>query len=110
MYDMSPLQYISKTFTHLSKVNLPNIRKGLVKVTFPSPFQYLNSSLSKSLSTLNVYLCAVSYLILFIYFGNMRLKDNDIFKTFHDITYAIVLYLHEAHSHVCRTLSCSLKP
>ena len=54
---MSPLQYLSKTFT--SKVTLPNIRKGLVKVTFASHLQYLNGSLSKSLRSLKVYFHAV---------------------------------------------------
>ena len=61
MYDIPPLQYLCKIFTCASKVTLSNIRKGFVKVTFPSPFQYLNSSLSKSLSTLNVYFRTVLY-------------------------------------------------
>ena len=52
MMERSPLQYLSKTFTRSSKVTSPNIRKGLVKVTFPSHFQYLNGSLSKSLRSL----------------------------------------------------------
>ena len=60
MYDMSPLQYLSKTFTCSSKVTLTNIRKGLVKVTFASHLQYLNGSLSKSLRSLEVYFRAVS--------------------------------------------------
>ena len=59
MMERSPLQYLSKTFTYLSKVTLPNIRKGLVKVTFPSHLQYLNGSLSKSLRSLKVYFRAV---------------------------------------------------
>ena len=59
MYDIPPLQYLSKTFTCLSKVTLPKIRKGFVKVIFPLPFEYLNGSLSKSLSTLKVYFHAV---------------------------------------------------
>ena len=37
-----------------SKVTLSNIRRGLVKVTFPSPLQYLKGSLSKPLSSFNV--------------------------------------------------------
>ena len=57
--ERSPLQYLSKTFTRSSKVTLPNIRKGLVKVTFPSHLQYPNGSLSKSLRSLKVYFCAV---------------------------------------------------
>ena len=59
MMEMSHLQYLSKTFTCSSKVTLPNIRKGLVKVTFPSHLQYLNGSLSKSLRSLKVYFRAV---------------------------------------------------
>ena len=59
--ERSPLQYLSKTFTHSSKVTLPNIRKGFVKVTFPSHLQYLNGSLSKSLRSLKVYFRAVVY-------------------------------------------------
>ena len=55
----SPLQYLSKIFTCLSKVTLSNIRKSLVKVTFPSPLSYLNDSLTKSLSTLKAYFHAV---------------------------------------------------
>ena len=53
MYDTSPLQYFSKTFTWSSKVTLPNIRNGLVKVTFPSKWlsfqtpQYLKGLLSR---------------------------------------------------------------
>ena len=61
MMERSPLQYLSKTFTHSSKVTLPNIRKGLVKVTFPSHLQYLNGSLPKSLRSLKVYFRAVMY-------------------------------------------------
>ena len=57
--ERSPLQDLSKTFTHSSKVTLPNIRKGLVRVTFPSHLQYLNGSLSKSLRSLKVYFRAV---------------------------------------------------
>ena len=57
--ERSYLQYLSKTFTCSSKVTLPNIRKGLVKVTFPSHLQYLNGSLSKSLRSLKVYFRAV---------------------------------------------------
>ena len=52
---MEPLQYLSKTFTYSSKVAMPNIRKGLVKVTFQSHLQYLNGSLSKALRSLKVY-------------------------------------------------------
>ena len=59
MMERSPLQYLSKTFTRSSKVTLPNIRKGLVKVTFPSHLQYLNGSISKSLRSLKVYFRAV---------------------------------------------------
>ena len=59
MYGIPPLQYLSRTFTCLSKVTLPKIREGFVKVTFPLPFQYLNGSLSKSVSTLKVYFRAV---------------------------------------------------
>ena len=59
MHHMSHLQDLSKTFTCLSKVTLPNIKKGLVKVTFQSPFQYPNGSLSKSLWSLKVYFRAV---------------------------------------------------
>ena len=59
MMERSPLQYLSKTFTCSLKVTLPNIRKGLVKVTFPSHLQYLNGSLSKSLRSLKVYFRAV---------------------------------------------------
>ena len=65
--ERSPLQYLSKTFTHSSKVTLPNIRKGLVKVTFPSHLQYLNGSLSKSLRSLKVYFRAVIYIYIYIY-------------------------------------------
>ena len=61
MIERSPLQYLSKTFTRSSKVTFPNIRKGLVKVTFPSHLQYLNGSLSKSLRSLKVYFRAVIY-------------------------------------------------
>ena len=57
--ERSPLQELYKTFTRSSKVTLPNIRKGLVKVTFPSHLQYLNGSLSKSLRSLKVYFRAV---------------------------------------------------
>ena len=48
VYDigLSPLQYLSKTFT--SKVTLAKVRKGLVKVAFPSSLQYLNGSLFKT--------------------------------------------------------------
>ena len=60
MMEMSPLQDLSKTFARSSKVTLPNIRKGLVKVTFPSHLQYLNGSLSKSLRSLKVYFRAVN--------------------------------------------------
>ena len=49
MHLISPYQDLSKKFT--SKVTLSKIRNGLVKVTFPSPFQYLNGSLSKPLSS-----------------------------------------------------------
>ena len=35
MYDISPLQYLFKTFTYSSKVTLLNISKGLGQVTFP---------------------------------------------------------------------------
>ena len=49
MYKISPFQYLSNAFTSSSNVNFPNIRKGLVKMTFPSHFQDLNGSLSKSL-------------------------------------------------------------
>ena len=38
---------------------MPKIRIGLVKVTFPSHLQHLNSSLSKSLNSLEVYFLAV---------------------------------------------------
>ena len=38
---------------------MPKIRESLVKVTFPSHFQHLNGSLSKSLSYLEVYFRAV---------------------------------------------------
>ena len=48
MYLISPYQDLFKKFA--SKVTLYKIRKGLVKVTFPSPFQYLNGSLSTPLS------------------------------------------------------------
>ena len=58
VYDTSPLQYLSKTFTCSSKVTLPNIRKGLVKVTFPS--RTFTMALSKSLRSLKVYFRAVS--------------------------------------------------
>ena len=61
--ERSPLQYLSKTFTRSSKVTLPNIRKGLVKVTFPSHLQYLNGSLSKSLRSLKVNFRAVGMLL-----------------------------------------------
>ena len=61
--ERSPLKYLSKTFTRSSKVTLPKIRKGLVKVNFPSHLQYLNGSLSKSLRSLKVYFRAVSVLI-----------------------------------------------
>ena len=57
--ERSPLQYISKTFTRSSKVTLPNIMKGLVKVTFPSHLQYLNGFISKSLRSLKVYFRSV---------------------------------------------------
>ena len=57
--ERSPLQYLSKTFTRSSKVTFPNIRKDLVKVTFPSHLLYLNGSLSKSLRSLKVYFRAV---------------------------------------------------
>ena len=43
---LSQLQYLSNAFICSSKVTLPNIRKGLVKV-FSSDFQYLTGSLSK---------------------------------------------------------------
>ena len=56
---MSPLPYLSKTFACSSKVTLPNIRKGLVKVTFPSPSQHRIGSLFKSLRSLKVYFRAV---------------------------------------------------
>ena len=55
MHEMSHLQYLSKTCTSSSKVTLLNIRKGFVKVTFPSPLQYLNGSLSKSLRSFKIY-------------------------------------------------------
>ena len=48
-------------FTCSSEVTLPHIRKGLVNVTFPSPFQYFNGSLSKTLKFLKVYFRAVYY-------------------------------------------------
>ena len=60
VYYISAFQYLSKTF---SKVTLPNIRKGLVKVTFPSPLQYLNGSLFKPLLSLKVY-CAHQTVVL----------------------------------------------
>ena len=53
MYDISPLQYLSKIFTCSSKVTVPHTRKGLVKVTFPSPLQYLNGSISETLGSLS---------------------------------------------------------
>ena len=59
MMERSPLQDLSKTFTHSSMVTFPNIRKGLVKVNFPSHLQYLYGSLSKSLRSLKVYFRAV---------------------------------------------------
>ena len=36
----SPFQYLFKTFTYSVKVTLPDIRKGLVKVTYPSTLQH----------------------------------------------------------------------
>ena len=59
MHDMSHLQYLSKTCTCSSKVTLPNIMKGFVKVTFPSPLQNLEGPLSKSLRSLKIYFRAV---------------------------------------------------
>ena len=58
--ERSHLQDLSKTFTRSSKMTLPHIRNGLVKVTFPSHLQYLNGSLSKSLRSLKVYFRAVT--------------------------------------------------
>ena len=46
------------------------IRKGLVKMTFPSHLQYLNDSLSKSLSSLKVYF----RIVLPLGFPNMASK------------------------------------
>ena len=54
VYDMSLLQYLSKTFTCSSKVTVPFYRRGLVNVTFPSPLQYINDSLSKPLISAKV--------------------------------------------------------
>ena len=58
------IHHLYNTFpTHLpvhSKVTLPNIRKGLVKVTFSSPSQCLNGSLSKSLRYIKVYFHTVN--------------------------------------------------
>ena len=61
MYNIPPLQYLSRIFTSASKITLPNIRKVFIKATFLSPFQYLDGSrsLSKSLSTLKFYFRAV---------------------------------------------------
>ena len=56
---MSPFQYLS--FYMFIKVTLPNIRKSLVNVSFPSPLQYLNGSLSKYLSS--VYFHAVQIML-----------------------------------------------
>ena len=41
VYEILPFQHLSKAITCSSKVTLPNIRKGLVQVTLPSPLQYL---------------------------------------------------------------------
>ena len=71
MYDILPLQYLPKTFTCSSNVTLPNIRKGLVKVTFPLPLEYLNSSLFK---TLNVYFRAAGLFELYSLFKRCRLS------------------------------------
>ena len=54
MYGITPLQYLSRTFTCTSKLILPFIMKGIVKVTFPSPLQYLKGPLLKSLRSLKV--------------------------------------------------------
>ena len=54
--------HLSNTFPMhymIIKWQLPNIRKGLVKMTFLLHLQYLNGSLSKSLRSLKVYFRAV---------------------------------------------------
>ena len=62
MYEISPFQYLSNTFTLSSNVTLPNIREGLVKMTFPSYLQYLNGSLSNSLRSLTfIFVQCVDY-------------------------------------------------
>ena len=55
--EISLFQYLSSAFT--PNITLPNIRKGLVMMTFPSHSQYLNGSFSKGLRSLKVYLRAV---------------------------------------------------
>ena len=70
---MSPLQYLSKTFTCLSKVTLPNFRENLVKVTLPSPLQCLDGSLYKFLRSLKVYFHAVYYELILTY---LKLKKD----------------------------------
>ena len=54
---------ISDAFTSSSNVTLLNLRKGLVKMTFPSHLQYLNGSLSKLLRSLKVYFRTVRGII-----------------------------------------------
>ena len=55
MYHISYFQYFPNTFTSPSKITLPNIRKGLVKLIFPLHLLYLNGSLSKRFKSLEVY-------------------------------------------------------
>ena len=41
MSDISPFQVLSKTFTYSSKVILPNIKIGIVKLTFDHLFNII---------------------------------------------------------------------
>ena len=82
---MCMLYHLSNAFSCSSNVTLPKIRKGLVRVTFPSHLQYINGSLSKSLISLKVYFRAVvDTLLVGVFFGelnNISPRGRDNFKT-----------------------------
>ena len=66
---MCLIYHISKIFSLASNITLSNSRKGLVKVTFPSPLQYLNDFLSKYFSSLKFEFSAV---------GSMFMRFTDV--------------------------------
>ena len=72
---MCMLNYIYNIFPRHLHVHQ---RKGLVKITFPSPFQYLNDSPSKPSSSLKVFFRTVFsyYCFMISFMATMQCTDN----------------------------------